>query len=444
LGDLYFVKKFLRTGLLILLAASSAKAQLSFSSPDSLFAYAERNSAVAKINVQQSLLAKWTRIAALGNTVNFRNPVSFTATDNLMLPVNFIPASAFGGPPNTFREITLGQQYVSNFNFSPQIDIINPYAWAKVKSASVNKELTKTNVLLSRKNLYESITAAYYNMVSLQEQVGIMEQNLAAADSLAAISKNKYALGLVRQQDLNNSVVMQLGIKDKLAQLKAGLLQQENSLKILCDIPAKTKITVAPPPAYEKTEYSPQLKATSDLYFKSSLLQSEFARSELRAGRWSTLPVVSAVYYQGWQNNSNDRFFDSKQPWIQSQYIGLRLTVPIPSDVTRLSQNYTSKVNFRIAALNAEHAQKQNDLNNQNLELEYEKSYSALITAKQVYELKNSNYAKSLEQYREGILPADLMFAAFTDMLNARINFVSAHAALEYAKTKININNLVK
>jgi len=385
-----------------------------------------------------------TKVAALANTVNFRNPVSFTATDNLLLPVNFIPADAFGGPPGTFKQITLGQQYVSNFNFNPQIDLINPGNWARVKSASINQELTETQMLLNKKNLYENISAVYFNILSLQEQVLILQQNLTAADSLVMISENKFAEGLVRLQDVNNTRVNRLLIKDKHKQAQASLEQQENALRLLCDIPSNTKITIDRNAGPEKEHYSPDLKANSDLLLKSSALQAEYARNELRVGRWSTLPVLSAVYFQGWQQNSNTALFDSKQPWIRSQYIGLRITVPFPPDANRLSQNYSYKINSRIAQANADHARLQNDLNNQNLELDYEKALSTYLGLKEIYELKKSNYQKSLDQYKEGILSTDIMLNAFTDMLSSRVNYVSSRSALEHAKTKITINNLLK
>ncbi|MGZ3865019.1 MAG: TolC family protein [Bacteroidia bacterium] len=428
--------------IFFLLYSCVGGAQVVFTNVDSVFAYSQRNSASSKISEQQRLLAKWTHIAAVANTVNFRNIVSFTPTDNLMLPVSFIPAEAFGGRPGTFKQITLGQQYVSNFNFSPQIDIINPANWARVKSASVNKELTETNNLITRKNLYESIAACFFNIISLQEQEKLVKQNLGAADTLLQIAQNKYSLGLIREQDLNNTIVNQLNAKDKLIQVQASLQQQYNSLKILCDIPAGTNLSVNA--SLENPAYRGELKATSTLQFKNSVLQTEFARSELRANRWSMLPTVSAIYYQGWQQNSNTEFFDSKSTWIQSQYIGLRISVPFPPDANRFSQNYTAKVNYKIASLNSEHAKLQNDLSNQSLNLDYDKAYSAYATSKSIYELKDSNYKKSLNQYKEGVLSTDVMLTAFTDLVNSRLVLVSSQSALEFAKTKININNLSK
>lgn len=416
-------------------------AQLQITSLDTLLRYADKNSVVYKTSYQQSLLAKYTKIAALGNTINFRNPITFSATDNVLLPVSFIPAEAFGGPSGTFRQITLGQQYVSNFNFNPQIDIINPYNWAKLKSAGINEELTELNNQLTKKNLYESIAAAYYNCLSLKQQIALSERSLLTTDSLVFIVKNKYEAGIAREQDLNNATINNINLKDKLNQLKGNLNQQLNSLKILCDIPSATNITI------EETLLSPSnadSKPSSSLQLKYSVTQSAYAKSELRATRMSMLPVVSLVYYQGWQQNSNMQFFDNNAKWIQSKYFGVRITMPFPPEVSKLSQSYTNKVNYRIATLNSEHSKLQSEMANESLWIDYEKTKSAYETAQQVNEMKKQNFKSSLNQYKEGILPTDNLLNAFVDMINSDINLVSSRNNMEYTKSKITINNLFK
>jgi OMF family outer membrane factor len=436
------IKIYFHIAALIMLGTTVTNAQLNFTGLDSLLSYAERNSATIKTGYQQSLLAKWTKVAALANTVNFKSPVSFSVIDNLQLPVNFLPAEAFGGPSGTFRQITLGQEYVSNFNFNPQIDIINPYNWAKVKSASLSKEMTEVSNQLNKKTLFENIAAAYYNSIALQEQIILTEKSLSASDSIQQIVKNKFSLGIVREQDLNNAAVNQLNIKDKLSQLKIMHQQQLNTLKILCDISVGTQITLQNNSGTELTGGS--LKSTSNLNSRYNNLQQQFAKSEFRANRISMMPVLSAFYYQGWQHNSNTGFFDSKSTWIQSQYIGLKITVPFPPDVTKMSQNYTSKINYRIAGLNNTHSELQTELTNRSLELDYDKAISTYQTGKQIFDLKNDNYTKSLNQYKEGILSTDNLLIAFNDMVNSELNVVAAYSSAQFIRSKILINNSLK
>jgi OMF family outer membrane factor len=192
----------------------------------------------------------------------------------------------------------------------------------------------------------------------------------------------------------------------------------------------------------ELTEGS--LKASSDLSSRYNNLQHQLAKNELRANRMSMMPVLSAFYYQGWQHNSNTAFFDSKSTWIQSQYIGLRITVPIPPDVTKMSQSYTSKINYRIAGLNNSHTELQTELTNKSLELDYDKAISTYQTGKQIFDLKNDNYIKSLNQYKEGILSTDNLLIAFNDMVNSQLNVVAAFSSAQFIRSKISINNSLK
>lgn len=422
----------------LLLCRPALQAQLVFSSADSLFAYADRHSTSSRISAQQSLLAKWTKVAALANTLNYKSPIAFSATNNLLLPVNFLPAETFGGPAGTFREITLGQQYVSNLNVNPQIDLINPQNWARLRSAEISKEMTEVTNRLNKKYLHESIAAAFYNCLSLNEQLRNTERSLQLADSLLAIVSHKQSLGIARGQDVNNARVNSLGVQDRLQQLQLNREQQINALKVLCDIPANTPLSITEGET-AKEEALTNRRSTLEADYQQ--LQNQYLKSELNAGRLSMLPVLSLVYYQGWQHNSNTGFSDSEAKWIPSRYIGLRITVPFPPDVTKLSQNYTSKINYRISALNMAHVQLQNELGNRSLDLDVEKYSRSFKIAEEIAELKNSNYEKSLNQYREGILAADLLLTAFSDLLNARTAVATARANRDYARTKLIINN---
>lgn len=438
------MKQLLNISLICLLFFQTAGAQteLRFSSLDSLLDYAEQNSITIKTTEQQALLAKWQKISAQAGLVNFRMSTNLNLTNNIELPVTFLPGEAFGGAPGTFKEVTMGQQYIGNLNIAPQIDIINPASWAKLKSASTNSELTTVNNLLAKKSLFESISAAYHNTVSLQEQIELTKKSLLIADTLLLNMENKYSEGIVRQQDLNDAKINKLTLADKLKQLEVSLQQQYLSLKILCDIPENATVTIDEQVDYNQN-ISIGLEVDNQLAFKSSLLKSDIAKSDLKANHLMQLPTLSVVYYDAWQQNSNNMFFDNEAKWLNSQYIGLKLSLPFP-DVNRFTQTKIAKVNSTIALQNAEHTRLQNDNNNRQLVLDYEKAFSQFTTASQIYELKQENYHLAMNQFNMDILPSDKLLIAFNDMIASRLNYSSALANLLYIKSKIDINNTVK
>ncbi len=436
---------FYLTGWLLLFGnVVRAQSILHFTSVDSLFMYAEKNSATIKEGNEQALLAKWTKLASIGNTINLRSPLSATWTDNTELPVNYIPSEALGGKPGTFRELSFGQTYVTNYTITPQIDIINPAAWARIKSASVNVKLTETNNLFNKKNLFESIAAAYFNSVSVSKQISRVKENIIAADSVFFIITNKYNQGIAREPDKNNAEINLLTLRDKLAQLNASLEQQYNALKILCDIQPNSSLTITDNSTVSESAAT-ALPVKSTLAERQQQLESQYLKSELRWSRLLTFaPTLSFIFNQTYQESSNTGFYASDVNHFNSQYFGLKFTVPFPLDVNRLSQNYTSKINYRLSQLSSQHAALQNELTDKDLELDYAKALSTATINKKIKELKDANYIKSFNQYKEGIISSDILLLAFTDKVNAEINSLSAEAILHFTETKIKLNNTIQ
>lgn len=424
---------------------AKAQTEIKFTKLDSLYAYADKNSSVSKNNYQQTLLAKYQKVAALANVVNLRNPITFSLTDNTTLPVSFIPLSVLtGGRQNGFEKITLGQQYVSNFNITPQIDLINPGAWAQVKTANINEELTATNNLLNKKSLHESIAACYYNICSFKEQIEITTKNLSATDTLLQIVSNKFSQGLVRQQDVNDATVNKLILQDKLNQLKISLEQQYNSLKILCEMPIGTKIAIEDELNYSQ-QFTPDMDASSQLQTKANILQMEYAKADLRTNRLYNLPVISLLYSNSYYQNSVNRFFDGSpnNPWLNSAYFGAKVTFFLP-DVNHILSSRNAKINYQTALINMNHGKLQTDISNNQLHLDYEKAYSQFLANQQISKLKEENYRMALNQYNQAILSFNNLLIAFNDMLVSRFNYSSSLANLMYTKSKIDINNTIK
>jgi len=367
---------------------------------------------------------------------------NFNLTNNTELPVSFMPGEAFGGVPGTFKEVTMGQQYIGNLNIALQIDIINPASWTKLKSANMNSELTNVNNLIAKKTLFESISASYHNIVSLQEQIELSQKSLLIADTLLFNMRNKYTAGIVRQQDLNDAQINKLTLADKLEQLKLSLKQQYFILKILCDISETTLLTIKEPINYNQ-QFTLGLEVDNQLTYKSSLLKVDLANADLKTNHFMQLPTISFVFYDAWQQNSNLMFFDNNVQWLNSQYVGLKLSMPFP-DINRFTQTKTSKINKTITVQNAEHTKLQTDLTNRQVVIDYEKAYSQFITTKQIYEFKNQNYQLALNQFNMDILPSDKLLIAFNDMITSRLNYSNSLANLLFSKSKININNTIK
>lgn len=418
-----------------------AQEVLSFDSLDAAFGYANQHSSPLKNATQQTILARYQTLAAQWGKWNLQGKVNLTLTDNTKLFTNFLPAEIFGGPTGTFQKVTFGQQYVSNLLVSPQIDILNPYAAAQVRLSRTNEQLTATTNLLNKRNLYESVAGAYCNMLSYQWQIAVTKNSLANADTLVRILRDKQKEGIVRPQDVNTALANRLVLVNKLYQLAGQREQQASSLKILCDIdPAVSLVILGPaqPMAFDGT-----LTANSDLLQRQSEWQLNYQQASLNANRKWYYPTVSLLGNLGWQQNTNNHFFDNSA-WFSNSYVALRLTLPLLPDVAKLAAVRLDRININIAQTNWQHSLLEEATNNRQLQLDYQTAYASYQLSAEIEGLQQDTYRKNLTIYREGILSVTDLLISFNTWLNSSLDTASQLAGSEYAKSRITISNLVK
>ena len=85
-----------------------------------------KNKNYSLVNAElQKNIADLSKKAALANVFNPRVPITIQALDNMSQQVSFLPAEAFGGPVGTFKQVTIGQQYVATLAIMPQFEILN-------------------------------------------------------------------------------------------------------------------------------------------------------------------------------------------------------------------------------------------------------------------------------------------------------------------------------
>lgn len=427
---------------LLLCSIFAAKAQqtIRFSKPNEVLNFASQNSIALKTGNAQMALAKYQTHYAKINRFNPRANVGYAMTDNLQLPVNFLPAEVFGGPAGTFREARFGQQYIQNLSITPQIDLINHAAWAKLASFKTSESLSEINQKLIRKTLSESVVAVYFNIISLQEQMKILNQTLQNADAVMQIIQQKHNQGIIRSQDVNNAAVNKLIIQDRIQQLQNGIEQQYNLLKSLCDVAASTEIVIE----NQHPNSNDNVTAlTNSLKSQQAALQVSYAKNELKVNQLSHYPTLSFIGNWALQENSNNHFFDAKARWFSQTYLGLRLNFAIP-DANKYAQTKLAKTNLQIAELTAQKQEIQQSVEQKQLQLEWEKAWASEQMTAKILELKNDTYQKNFNLFKQDIYGTENLLLSFNNVLNATLSQQVAKVQTAFLKEKININNSIQ
>jgi outer membrane protein TolC len=142
------------------------------------------------------------------------------------------------------------------------------------------------------------------------------------------------------------------------------------------------------------------------------------------------------------QFNTRARVFDNNVNWIPSSYVGLRLSMPLPS-ASSISQFYKAKYDHQLAKNSTEQFKIQSKLKTNQLSVDYDKAISQRESYKTIYELRKDTYEKNFKNYEAGIISMEQTIRSFNEMVNSQYNLISSEKMVEMALTKININNKI-
>lgn len=385
----------------------------------------------------QTHLAELAKKTALGNAFNPKVNTSIQVLDNINLPISYLPAEAFGGVSGTFKEVQIGQQYVSTFNIQPQFDIINLSNFAQIKSAKINEQLVENQNKINEQNLYEKINAVYFNIISFNGQKEVVEENILIAENILKIISEKNKEGIARKQEVNEAEVNLILLKDKLEQLEMNTKIQYKILNLFFEnkIESNLKQTI-----WDFKNQTILSANQNNLQNQNSELQAQLAQQEYKSLQYQNYPTLSFVSSFNWQNLSNDNFFASKSNWQNFNYVGLKLGWELPT-IQRISNIKSKKIQLEILQKTNEHIKAETESKNEQLNLEYQKSLQQFINFQKVFDLKKDTYEKNFNQFKEGILPLDKLLISQNDMIISKLNIVSVLTNIGFSKSKIEINN---
>lgn len=409
-----------------------------FHTLDEVLAFAKEKKVSFRNDIIQQNLAELTRKTAVGNAFNPRIPVSAQVIDNMNLQTNYIPAEVFGGLPGSFREITMGLQYVSTFSIQPQFDIINLGNISRIKLAKTNQELVANQQKINEWTIYDQLNGIYFNILSFQGQQQMVEQNIVIAKQILTIVNNRFEEGLVRKQDVNEAEVNLIRLQDQLSQLQFYIQIQQQNLALFFENEVNPILNQNIRDFDHKQILT---EANNNLWVNHYQLREKVAEQEWKAAQKQQLPVLGFVSSFNWQNLSNESFFHPNSNWIRYNYVGLRLSWDLPTTVSKYSAVKEKKMQWQMAENDRTHFLRENETRNSNLLVEYEKTSSQLENFKKIQTLKEDTYQKYFDQYQENILPLDKLLTAQTDMLLSQLNVITALAGIGFSENKIIINN---
>lgn len=368
---------------------------------------------------------------------------------NIELPVQLIPAEAFGGPAGTFQELTFGTKQSMNAGISVNQLIFDGSYIVGLQASKVYKELAVNDQVKSEIQIKDQVTQAYGGVLVAERNVNILSDNLKNIEKTVSDNKELYASGFIAEQDYDQLKLLQAQTKNA---YNNAIRQQDISRNML-----KFAMGIEIAKAIELTEKLDEVATTID---SEGLLSTEFdiekhidykiINTQLDASKllWKQqksafLPKLSAVYNFQYNSYSEDFDFFSDAEWFRSQLVGLSLNVPIFSSTMRLAKAQQAEIDYDKVKISKMQVEENIKLNLENARSDYAFALDQYSTQKDNMDLAQKIFNKEQIKYQEGISSSLELTQANNQLLSSQGDYLNSILQLISAKSKLDkaLNN---
>ncbi|MHA4738680.1 TolC family protein [Dyadobacter sp. MSC1_007] len=160
------------------------------------------------------------------------------------IPGQVVPASAFGGPEGQYSTLAFGLPY--NLSTTAQVTqaLYNPSVKYALKAANLNRELTSLSTVKTKEDVAYNVTDAYYNLVTVVQQMSFLDSNLISLDRLLKVSNLLYQNKLGQRVDVDRILINKTTTETQLATLKDNYNQLVNLLKYYTGTPQSDSMRI--------------------------------------------------------------------------------------------------------------------------------------------------------------------------------------------------------
>ena len=300
----------------------------------SLFEYAKANSPKLKnasldvfLSDEKIKEIKSTGLPKINGELSFQNFIN--------VPTTVVGANTFDPTANSDELIGLAFGTPLNANYSlqaSQLIFSFSYLYA-VKAAKNLNELARLSLVQKQETLFESIQLNLGQVILIQKQINLMRENIEEIDSLIKKTNSLIANGLLENTAVNDLIIIDLDLKNRLEQLISNEELAIISLKSNIGYPLDSNIYLIKnfeldndTASIYKNKLNPKTSRALQMG-KQNVILNEL---DLKATKSDGYPTIFGFFTQqhmAMRNNFN--FFDSNENWYPSTLWGINVKIPI-------------------------------------------------------------------------------------------------------------------
>lgn len=357
--------------------------------------------------------------------------VTGTAAYNkfLNLPVSLIPGEFFGEPAGTYIPVKFGQDYSSDFGFTVSQMIFDGSYIVGVGSSKIYLALAQQAHERTEIDIRHAVTQAYYMVLIGQENLKVMQENLANTQKLLAETRAYYENGFREEQDVDQMQLLVRSAENEV--LKAGrevtiakvVLQYSMGMEMEQEIILSDPLAKFLDPLVKPAAATGRFDFATHIDYRLSETQFQAAQKLLNLEKSSFLPRINAFYSwtkTAYGNNAN--LFRASQAWYPSSLVGLTVSLPLFTSGQRISK-------VQQARLQLDQAANQRELAAQTIQKDYLTAIANLETAVEKFDNDRENRDLSVKILDKGKIKFNNGMSGTTELSQLETQYIQSHGA---------------
>lgn len=360
-------------------------------------------------------------------------------TNNFVLQKSVVPAEFFGGEPGTYAEVAFGTKYnmVARSTISQLIfdgSYIVALQASKTYLAYYENAKKRSDI-----DIKEMVINSYGSVLLAQENIAILEKNIASLQKTLNDTKAIYKNGLIEEESVEQleitlgSLESTLNYNNRLLDIAYKMLKINLGIDINDRITLTDKLDALTVQNMDLSFSNSEFDVNSNINFRIATNFEEQRTLEYKLQRSKALPSLAANFNFGYTAFKDEfDFFSKNQNWFNYSNLGVSLNVPIFSSLARSSRTQQAKIALDQAKTLLSETEQKLKLQYATAKSEYEYSIADYETAK-----NNLNLAERIEKKQQ---------IKFTEGLSTSFDFNDAQRQLytaqqKYLQTMVNIIN---
>ncbi len=370
--------------------------------------------------------------------MSFGGYYDFTSLDpNTTVTGSDLTGSYILPPP-----VKLGTADNTTINFKVTQLIFSGEYLVGLQASRVYRELSEKNVVLSELKIKESVSAGYFTVLVLDENIKILEESRQAVDkTLNEITKmheqgyteetdvDQLKINLANLETLIHSLEGQIDVSKKLLKIQLGMeLTQE--IKLIDSIAG---IVIE---GNEEYLSNPEFALDKSTSYQMLQVQESLMSLSLKRERSKYLPTIAAFYQH--QEQLNAPAFN----FMPKDVIGVTASIPIFTSGQRIAKVKQAKMELEKATLTKEQV-------GENLILEfdaalntYQIAYKNYLSNKESMELSKKIHEKNTIKFKEGIITSLNLTQSQEQYLTTQRNYYSS--VMEFFNAKVALDRILE